>query len=266
MRQLFAVMGNPIEQSLSPFIHDLFAQQTGRPLTYQKIQIDLLHFEQQVNDFFDKGGCGLNITSPCKQRAFAMSEIATPRCLRAQAANTLWCDGKTIYADNTDGIGCLRDLSRYIDLTYKRILLLGAGGAARGILASMLAKNPAVLMIANRTPDKALDLSLAFPPAMSTTFDELDETFDLIINATSAHLTNKKITLPSSIITTNTLCYDLAYQQQGATPFVQWAKDHGCIGMDGLGMLIEQAAESFFIWHGIMPESTSVLKFFIGQR
>jgi shikimate dehydrogenase len=266
MSTLFAVMGNPIEHSLSPFIHKLFAQQTGRTLTYQKIQIDLLQFEQRVKDFFDAGGCGLNITSPCKQRAFAMSKIASPRCLQAQAANTLWCDGKTIHADNTDGIGCLRDLSRYIDLTNKRILLLGAGGAARGILAPLLATNPAVFMIVNRTPDKALDLSLTFPPAMSATVDKLDEAFDLIINATSAHFANQYLTLPSSIITTHTLCYDLAYQQKGATPFVQWANDHGCIGMDGLGMLIEQAAESFFIWHGMMPETTSVRDVLMGQR
>ena len=262
MNNHYAVMGNPINHSLSPWIHQLFAKQIGLHLTYEKIQIDLAHFEQQVNDFFDQGGKGLNITLPCKQRAFAMSDIATSRCLKAQAANTLWRDENgNLKADNTDGIGLLRDLARYIDLTNKKILLLGAGGAARGILAPLLAAHPEKLTLTNRTPEKAQALSLEFPPAISANLSELEGPFDLIINATSAGLTAQGIALSSTLITPNTLCYDLTYQKHASTPFVQWAKANGCIGIDGLGMLVEQAAAAFFIWHGVMPETAPVLKF-----
>lgn len=258
MNRFFAVMGNPINHSLSPQIHTLFAKQTGITLSYQPIEIDLNHFEQQVTDFFNSGGAGLNITLPGKERAFAMSDVATIRCLKAKAANTLWHDGTKLYADNTDGIGLLRDLARYISLTNKNILLLGAGGAARGILAPLLAEKPASLTIANRTIAKATTLSQEFPDTLSTSLHELEGSFDLIINATSS----KNLALPTSIITPNTRCVDLSYQQQGLTPFVAWAKEQGCVAVDGLGMLIEQAAEAFYIWHKIMPDTELMRKFF----
>ena len=261
MKQQFAVMGNPIHHSLSPFIHEGFARQTGIALSYKKIEIDLACFEQQVTDFFNQGGKGLNITLPCKHRAFIMSDIATRRCLRAQAANTLWRDANNVlHADNTDGVGLLRDLTRYIDLTNKRILLLGAGGAAHGILEPLLSTKPFELIITNRSPEKALALSLAFPPAKSAMKEELQGSFDLIINATSASLTAEITTLSTSCLTSKTICYDLAYQRQGHTPFVEWAQSNGCIGIDGLGMLVEQAAEAFYIWHDVRPETTSILK------
>lgn len=261
MNNPYAVMGNPIDHSLSPFIHQSFAKQTGIDLTYEKIKIDLSCFEQQVTDFFNQGGKGLNITVPCKHRAFIMSDIATERCLTAQAANTLWRDANNaLHADNTDGIGLLRDLARYTDLTHKRILLLGAGGAAHGILAPLLSANPFELIITNRTPEKALLLSRHFPPAKNVNMLALEGAFDLIINATSASLAAENIALSTDCLTPKTICYDLAYQKQGITPFVQWARSNGCTGIDGLGMLVEQAAEAFYVWHGVRPETAPILK------
>lgn len=258
MKQFFAVIGNPIHHSLSPLIHTLFAKQTNVKLTYQTMQMDLDHFEQQVHDFFKNGGAGLNITSPGKERAFAMSDVATSRCLKAKAANTLWHDGTKLYTDNTDGIGLVRDLTRYIPLQDKNILILGAGGAARGILTPLLEAKPNALTLANRTMTKALALSQEFPPVIVSQLHNLDSSFDLIINATSASIINQALALPTSIVTANTVCFDLSYQQQGTTPFVAWAKEQGCVAVDGLGMLIEQAAEAFYIWHKIHPNTENL--------
>ncbi len=260
MKNRYAVMGNPIAHSLSPIIHQLFAKQTGHELIYEKIQIDLPRFEQQVEQFFEQGGKGLNITMPCKQAAFTLADHATARCLKARAANTLWHTLDGLQADNTDGIGLLRDLTRYLDLAGKRVLLLGAGGAARGVLAPLLAAHPAQLILANRTLEKAQALSLEFVPALSCRLDDLCGVFDLIINATSADHTEKNIALSSTLTTPTTVCYDFAYRKQASTPFVAWAQSHGCVGVDGLGMLVEQAAEAFFIWHGVMPDVLPVLR------
>ncbi len=261
MLDRFAVMGSPIDHSLSPMIHQLFAEQTNRALSYEKIQIDLACFEQQVMHFFNIGGKGLNITLPCKQRAFAMGEVVSARCLQAQAANTLWRASGKLHADNTDGIGLMRDLSRYIDVVDKKILLLGAGGAARGILGPLLSTHPAELTIANRTLDNAHALHRAFPSMTRVCgFAELSGTYDLIINATSAGLAGQPVTLPSMITVGKPFCYDLAYQKTGATAFVAWARALGCDAVDGLGMLVEQAAEAFFIWHGVMPQTAPVMK------
>lgn len=262
----YAVMGYPVEHSLSPIIHQQFAQQTGRVLTYEKILIDLPRFEQQVTDFFAHGGRGLNITLPCKERAFAYAQHATARSLIAKAANTLWQDADGLHADNTDGVGLQRDLAHYIELTGKHILVLGAGGAARGILAPLLASKPAQLTIANRTLKKTQTLCLDFAPATFCSMTDLNGAFDLIINATSAGLEKQCIALPSTIIQTNTLCYDLAYQTKGLTPFLAWAQSHGCVAVNGLGMLVEQAAEAFTIWHGVMPDVAPVLAFIQNNR
>lgn len=263
MKSRYAVMGNPVDHSLSPIIHQLFAQQTGRELIYEKIKIDLPFFEQQVAQFFDKGGLGLNITLPCKQTAFALADKVTARCLQARAANTLWRNVSGLQADNTDGIGLMRDLSRYLDVAGKRVLLMGAGGAARGILAPLLAANPAQLLIANRTQEKARALSVEFVPAIYCDLAELSEPFDLIINATAASLENQHVERLSAMINSNTICYDLAYRYKDKTftPFVAWANSQGCVGMDGRGMLVEQAAEAFFIWHGVKPDVLPVLKY-----
>ena len=262
----FAVMGNPIAHSLSPMIHRLFAEQTGCVLSYDKMKIDLPAFEPQVAQFFDEGGLGLNITQPFKQRAFLISQDKTARCWSAGAANTLWRD-KTgrLQADNTDGVGLLRDLTRHMDLPGQRVLLLGAGGAARGILAPLLASGIQSLTIVNRTLSAAHALCQAFEHhaarSLLTVADiaELNAPFDIILNATSASLQDNPLALPSRLIMPPTVCYDLSYRLNGDTPFVAWARAQGSQGIDGLGMLVEQAAEAFFIWHGVMPNTTRVL-------
>jgi len=261
MNNRYAVMGQPVDHSLSPIIHQLFARQTGCVLTYEKIQIKISSFEQQVAQFFSQGGKGLNITLPCKERAFALADHVTQRCFKAKAANTLWRDADGLQADNTDGIGLLRDLAHYIDVQGKHILLLGAGGAARGILAPLLAANPAQLTLANRTPEKAHALCKDFFPATSCGLSDLDGKFDLIINATSASLSDQRLVLPAGIITSTSVCYDLAYNIRVSTPFVQWGQEHGCVTADGLGMLVEQAAEAFAIWHGVIPKVAPVLAY-----
>ncbi len=263
----YAVMGYPVAHSLSPIIHQLFAEQTGRALAYNKIQIDLSLFEQQVGDFFNQGGKGLNITLPCKQRAFAMSEQRSRRCMQAQAANTLWMQAGRLHADNTDGVGLLRDIGHYVELAGKKIVLLGAGGAARGVLGPLLDAHPLKLTIANRTSEKAQALHLDFPETSCQTFIDLaayaeEYSYDVIINATSASLAGDGLTLPPTLMATKPFCYDLAYNKTEATPFVAWARSIGCDAVDGLGMLIEQAAEAFFIWHGVMPDTAPVLTSF----
>ncbi len=211
----FAVMGHPVAHSLSPIIHQRFAEQIGKRLIYEKIEIDLARFEQQVLDFFNEGGSGLNITLPCKQRAFAMSAKVSERSAAAKAANTLWMEAGRLHADNTDGVGLLRDMNRYIHLAGKRILLLGAGGAAHGILGHLLLEKPAELMVSNRTPERARALQLAFPMANCCAFTELaahvkKNAYDVVINATSASLNGKNLELPANLLATKPICYDLA--------------------------------------------------------
>lgn len=259
MLKRFAVMGNPITHSLSPIIHQYFAHQMNIELTYEKIKGDEQQFEQQVSDFFIQDGKGLNVTLPFKQRAFAMAQKSTSRCQLAGAANTLWLQEKQLNADNTDGIGLIRDLTRYIELQGKNILILGAGGAARGIIHPLLASNPNIVTVANRTVEKLIELKSDFPQLRCSDLDNLSGDFDLIINATSASLEGKTISVPVHVISQKPLCYDLAYKQKEPTPFVDYAKNWGCDAVDGMGMLVEQAAEAFFIWNGVMPETESVL-------
>jgi len=256
----YAVMGNPIAHSLSPYIHQLFAEQTNRALSYEKIVIDLSLFEQQVTDFFNQGGKGLNITLPCKQRAFTMSVEVSPRCLIARAANTLWMEAGRLHADNTDGVGLLRDIRRYLNITGKQILLLGAGGAARGVLGPLLEENPAELTIVNRTLEKARALQQDFLQIKLGTLEEIEsKQYDVVINATSASLDGQNVAIPDTLLATKPFCYDLAYSKHGETTFVSWARELDCAAIDGLGMLVEQAAEAFFIWHGVMPKTTTVI-------
>ncbi|CEK12009.1 shikimate 5-dehydrogenase [Legionella hackeliae] len=221
--------------------------------------IDEDSFEKQVSDFFARGGKGLNITLPFKERSFAMAEVKTARCLQAKAANTLWMQNGLLHADNTDGIGLIRDLTRYMDLTNKQILILGAGGAARGILGPLLDSGISELTLANRTVEKALALQNEFQAIDCCSLMELKGQFDLIINATSASLEKETIQLPLGLLKSTTYCYDLAYNAKEPTAFVKWASAHHCKSSDGLGMLVEQAAESFFIWHGIRVNTNVVL-------
>ncbi len=256
-----AVMGNPIEHSLSPVIHHLFAKQTGHALVYDKILIEEASFEQQVKDFFAEGGRGLNITLPCKQRAFAMSDGVSERCVLAKAANTLWMTSERLHADNTDGVGLLRDLSRNLTLSALRILVLGAGGAARGILGPLFEANPADITVFNRSSERARALQLDFPGIGLASSQDLEHaSYDLVINATSASFQAEILMLPNALLANQPMCYDLSYSRSGLTPFVAWAKALKSPAMDGLGMLVEQAAIAFWIWHGVMPDTAPVLE------
>ena len=249
----FMVMGAPIAHSLSPMIHTRFAAQTGRDLVYETCLLDEIKFEQQVRDFFDAGGAGLNITSPGKERAFAMADIKTPRCTAAGAANTLMMNSAgQLCADNTDGVGLVRDLNqKNIKLVGARILVLGAGGAVRGILPALLAENPLEIIITNRTASRAEALvqTLDSDTLKHMPFDAVTGSYDLILNAT----TGTNFSLPH--VEGDLFCYDLNYNASSPTPFVTWAKKAGFKAVDGFGMLVEQAAEAFFVWHGVRPET-----------
>lgn len=255
----FAVIGNPIDHSLSPFIHQRFAEQMGINLSYEKIKGELQDFEQQISHFFADHGKGLNVTLPFKQQAFAIANERTTRCQHAKAANTLWMVENTLWADNTDGIGLIRDLERYIKLSGKKILLLGAGGAARGVIQPLLDNQPASLVLANRSVDKFSALEKDFPSIPCVKLTNLSGHFDLIINATSASLQGEPLQLSSECLENKPLCYDLAYKKEGQTPFISYVKGLGCEAYDGLGMLVEQAAESFYIWNQVRPLTEPVL-------
>jgi shikimate dehydrogenase len=255
----FAVMGNPIDHSLSPVIHPLFAKQVGLTLGYEKIKVPVAQLEQAVQEFFQKPHHkGLNITLPFKGRAYAMANQRSQRSQKAAVANTLWMKNGKLCADNTDGIGLIRDLQAHIHLENKRILLIGAGGGASGVLDSLLFEKPKQLMLCNRTIDKAIALQKRFEGIHICDFDRLTGAFDLSINATSASLGDQTLPLSETLIGPQTLCYDLAYHPTKSTPFVQWAQNLGSPALDGIGMLVEQAAEAFYIWHRIRPETTPV--------
>lgn len=273
MKKHFAVIGNPIAHSLSPIIHEAFAKQFGIELVYEKLIGNLNYFEAQIIDFFAQGGKGLNVTLPFKERAYALADVKTARCKKARAANTLWMSDGKIFADNTDGAGLLSDITRYqnllqppplskesVSLKEVNLLILGAGGATRGILEPLLSTHPKTLMLSNRTVEKAWLLQKDFPEIQVCPFENIKGPFHLIINATAASLENTTFPLPKTAFLKDTLFYDLAYNKQQPTAFVQFAKEHGCFGVDGLGMLVEQAAVAFSIWHGVTPEVETVLE------
>lgn len=255
----FAVIGKPIEHSLSPFIHQSFGKQLGIELTYEKIEGDEQGFEQQVGEFFSQNGKGLNVTQPFKQRAFAMAHQHTLRCRKAEAANTLWMQEGTLWADNTDGIGLIRALKPYLSVYHKTILIVGAGGASRGIIPPLLDNWPLQLVVANRSQDTLKRLIRDFPRVIGVELSQLSGAFDLLINATSSSLKGESLDLPRDCFKTKPFCCDLAYNQTAPTPFVAYAKTLGCEAIDGLGMLVEQAAEAFCVWNGIMPDVKPVL-------
>jgi len=261
----YAVIGNPISHSKSPKIHSLFAKQTKQKIEYQAIQVDPGGFEQAVGNFFANGGCGLNITVPFKRDAWNIADLRSKRAELAGAANTLLMntDGE-ICAENTDGIGLVNDLSNnhHITIKNKRILLLGAGGAARGVLQPLLYHHPHQLLIVNRTADKAVELAdifSSFGPIEGCGYDAIDQQdFDIIINATSASLKGDLPPLPENVVGPKSICYDMMYSADD-TSFVAWSKNKAQLSVDGLGMLVEQAAESFFIWRGVRPDTQSVI-------
>ncbi|GMQ87695.1 MAG: shikimate dehydrogenase [Gammaproteobacteria bacterium] len=262
----YAVMGNPIEHSKSPLIHRLFAEQTGQNLVYEAILVDPEGFTKAVADFTGSAGKGLNITVPFKQDAWHIADELSERAQRAGAVNTLKIggDGK-LSGDNTDGIGLVRDLTRNLGLTLsgKQLLVLGAGGAVRGILAPLLDQHPSRLLIANRTVERAQQLATEFSDLgelQGCGFADLKGAhFDIIINATAAGLQGQVPDLPDGIIDSSSCCYDLMYASE-PTAFVRYARQRGVqAAFDGLGMLVEQAAESFRIWRGIAPGTAPVI-------
>lgn len=262
----YAVMGNPIAHSRSPRIHTLFAQQTGQRLEYRAIQVDVGGFAQALGNFDASGGKGLNITVPFKQDAWQQVTERSQRAERAGAVNTIKFEDGKLIGDNTDGVGLVNDLTlnNQIVIKGKRILLMGAGGAARGVLAPLLAQHPAVLVIANRTVDKAVELATVFADLgdiKGMGYDDLaGQSFDIILNATAASLQGRLPPLPDGIIAAGGCCYDMMYGAEPTT-FMQWAAAHGATRvLDGLGMLVEQAAESFYIWRGVRPDSRAVIK------
>jgi shikimate dehydrogenase len=261
----YAVFGNPIAHSRSPLIHRLFAEQTGERLDYQALLAPLDDFAGCLRAFFVEGH-GANVTLPFKEQAWALADQLSERAHRAGAVNTLQKqeDGR-LYGDNTDGAGLLRDLrlNAGLELCGKRVLLLGAGGAVRGILAPLLQQGPELLVIANRTQAKAEHLAAQFAdlgPVSACALSSLDGPLDLIVNGTSASLSGSLPALPGSLIKAgHTCCYDMVYAAQ-TTPFNQWAAAQGAARtLDGLGMLVEQAAEAFFLWRGVRPDSAAVL-------
>ena len=267
MTDKYAVFGNPIDHSKSPDIHRQFAEQTGQSLSYEKQLVDPQGFEAAADAFFAGGGKGLNITVPFKQDAYAYVARTTPRARRAGAVNTLSLEADgTILGDTTDGAGLVSDIKHNLgwQIRHKKVLILGAGGAVRGVLEPLLEEQPQHIIIANRTVDKALQLAKGFAEfgyLLGCGFDMLDEQqFDVIINGTSASLQGELPPLPDSLINADvsTVCYDMLYGAE-PTPFMQWAAERGAKVSDGLGMLVGQAAESFALWRGVRPETAPVI-------
>lgn len=263
----YALIGQPVSHSRSPLIHQLFARQTGENLTYELIEADPDQFETAVRGFSAAGGRGMNVTVPHKEAAVKICSVLGREAKYARAVNTLTFSNDTIRGDNTDGTGFLRDLktNQQREVTFSRVLILGAGGAARGILQPLLAEGPESIVIANRTIERAQLLRRDFdsPENLSVCeFDDLADTngFDIVINATSAGLKGEDPPFPVSFLDENTFCYDLTYGLK-QTPFVSWAKQHGAgQAVQGWGMLVEQAADSFEIWRGHRPETQAILQ------
>ena len=262
----YAVLGNPVAHSKSPRIHAQFAQQLGQRIEYTAIQVDPGGFAQAVAQFRANGGLGLNITVPFKLEARQLAERLSARATLAGAVNTLRfeADG-ALYGDNTDGVGLVRDITVNLGvaLAGKNILLLGAGGAARGVLGPLLEQKPAHLTIANRTVPKAKELAEIFAAlgeVEGVGYETLaGRRFDCVINATAASLRDEVPPLPDDLFAPGALAYDLMYSD-ALTAFLRWAEAHGAGKLaDGLGMLVEQAAESFFIWRGVRPDTAPVI-------
>lgn len=262
----YAVFGNPIKHSKSPLIHAAFAKQCDQAMQYRAVRVELDGFERAVDGFFSSEGRGLNITLPFKQQAFAMADECSPRAERAGAVNTFSItDRGIIFGDNTDGIGLVRDMIANLGWSVQgqRVLILGAGGAVRGVLEPLLRERPRSLNIVNRTATKARDLAREFGELGVVEGDGLESLgerqFDLVINATSAGLQGEAPELPGSLLTERSCCYDMLYGAE-PTPFMRWAAQHTAWAVaDGLGMLVEQAAESFHRWRRVRPATGPVI-------
>ncbi len=262
----YAVMGNPVAHSKSPAIHKLFAHQFGHSVEYTAIQVDPGGFAQAVEQFRAAGGKGLNVTVPFKPDAFRLADQLSDRAKLAEAVNTLKFEANgQVLGDNTDGAGIVHDIEMNLDIPLrdKNILILGAGGAVRGVLDPVLRHHPKIIVLANRTVAKAKDLVRAFSAhgkIEASSFEDLKgKHFDIVINGTSASLKGEVPPLPVTIFARGALAYDMMYGDR-PTPFMEWAMLHNAEKVvDGLGMLVEQAAESYFVWRGVRPETKSVI-------
>jgi shikimate dehydrogenase len=262
----YAVFGNPIKHSKSPAIHAAFAEQCGQRLQYRAVRVELDGFARAASRFFASGGRGLNVTLPFKQDAFAFADATTDRARRAGAVNTLAvCEDGSIAGDTTDGIGLVRDMVANLgwQIQGRRVVLLGAGGAVRGVLEPLLRERPESVLIANRTAARAQELAEVFAdlgPLQGGGFDLLQgREFDLVINATSAGLQGEMPPLPDTLLTERSCCYDMLYGPE-PTVFMRWAAQNAAWAVaDGLGMLVEQAAESFYRWRALRPATQPVI-------
>ena len=259
----YAVIGNPIAHSKSPEIHARFAQQTGQNIVYERLLAPLDGFERTVRDFIAAGARGANVTVPFKLEAHALATELSVRAQAAGAVNTLRFSDDVIFGDNTDGVGLVTDIVRNagVALHGKRVLLLGAGGAARGVMLPLLDEKPAELVVANRTVEKAAELAREFSAPHGRVhacgFGELDGRFDVIINATSSAIAGDMPPLAPELFGPGTLAYEMMYGRE-ATPFMRFAAQAGATTRDGLGMLVEQAAEAFLVWRGVRPDTAPV--------
>ena len=263
----YAVFGNPIKHSKSPLIHGIFADQCDQAMQYRAVRVELDGFSKTVDSFFAGGGRGLNITVPFKEQAYQYAQRLSDRAMRAGAVNTLTlAEDGAVEGDNTDGIGLVRDMIANLGWAIQggRILLLGAGGAARGVLEPLLRERPRELLLVNRTEERAIQVAGEFADIGTIEgggYSLIGERqFDLVINATSAGLTGEMPELSSSLLTERSCCYDMLYGSE-PTPFMRWAALHAAWAVsDGLGMLVEQAAQSFYIWRGVRPETRPVIR------
>jgi len=266
----YAIFGNPVEHSLSPIIHDCFAKQSHEQFQYTRIKPSLDGFDIALQQFINDGGNGCNITFPFKGQAFNLSNEYSDTARDAEAASCLLVRDGAIFADNYDGTGLVQDLTHNhkLSLDQKNILIIGGGGATRGILGPLLATTPSKIIIANRTPQKATDLAERYKSKGHVTGVALNEIeivpYDLIIHATTAGHQGRLISLPQGIIGHQTRCYDLSYGK-AAEPFLHWAKESGSVQcIDGLGMLVEHNAAVFYLWRNIQPDTKPVIDFLRG--
>ena len=262
MPDRYAVIGNPVAHSMSPWIHARFARQTGQDIEYARLEAPLGAFARTVEEFRAAGGRGANVTLPFKEEAFRYCAQPSERASAAQAVNTLIFEGVLARGDNTDGAGLVRDLTVNLRrrLAGARVLLMGAGGAARGVLRPLLEAGAGRLTIANRTVATAARLAARFPgfAVKASPYEALvGQVFDIIVNATSAGLGGEMPPLPAGIFAPGALAYEMVYGRD--TPFLALARAAGVEARDGAGMLVEQAAESFFLWRGVRPDTRQVL-------
>jgi shikimate dehydrogenase len=268
-RDVYAVLGNPVEHSQSPFIHALFAQATGEPVDYGRLLCPLDGFERSVRGFAASGARGCNVTVPFKFEAWSLAARRSERATLAQAANTLRFDADGWFADNTDGVGLVRDIERNagVPLAGQRVLLIGAGGAAAGVLGPLLQARPAEVTLANRTRDKAEALVAQHAPLAAAQgvvlrasgLADCGERYGIVLNSSASSLQGAGVPVPDAVLAEGALAVDLMYGP-AAQGFLDWAAAHGAAGRDGLGMLVEQAAEAFHVWRGVRPDTGPVLQ------